>query len=99
MNAPACWVRFGLVEAFNAAGFAKQMFSLTAAETVAGEMLLTRHEREAFVGDEQVQVTTRRADRAIAIEHVWALVGERLEPDRAAMASARAPCRTATRRT
>ena len=67
------------------------MLGFGAAKPVGGEMILATHQRETIMRDEQVEITARRANRAIAIEEVRARVAERLKAHRAAMAAAGDP--------
>ena len=55
MHAPAIRVRFRLVEAFDAADSAKQVFCLAAAEAVRRQHVCATQELEAIMGNEKVQ--------------------------------------------
>ncbi len=68
IHAPAIEVAAWLVERFHAAGRAKKMRRLAAAETVAGEIVFARQQGEIAMGDDQMQIAGCGADRTIAIE-------------------------------
>ena len=91
MHAPTVRMRLWLVETLHPAYAAEHMVRFPAAKSVGGEVILAGQEREALMRDEQVQIAARRADRAIAVEQVWARIAPRLEADRAAMAATRDP--------
>ena len=88
MHAPTAGVRFGLIKALHAARATEQMFRLSAAETIRGQVFITRKQREPVMRNEQVQIAGGRTDRTIAIEHFGLTLAKRLEPHCAAMAAA-----------
>lgn len=80
-------MRTRLIEALDPARLAKEVLCLLASEPVGGEVGLAFEQREPVVRDEQVEKAGGRTDRAIAIEQFGFGIGQRLEPDRAAMAA------------
>ena len=88
IHAPAIEVAAWLVERFHAAGRAKKMRRLAAAETVAGEIVFAREKREIRMRDDQVEIAGGGADGTIAIEQFWCGSAPRPKADCTAMTPA-----------
>src|SRR3569623_1133316 len=88
VHAPSLRMRARLVEALDAAGPAEEMFRGASAEAVAGQRRFSGEQAEVAMGHDQVTESARRADRAIAVEHLDSRRHLGLEPHRPAMAAA-----------
>ena len=87
IHAPAIRVGARLVKAFDAAMPAKQMLRLPAAEPVARQFAIALEQGEIPMRHDEMQKAGPRANRAIAVEHIWRGFDRPLETDRAAMAT------------
>ena len=89
MHAPAIRMGSWLVEALDSTMAAEQMIGLTAAKSIAGEIILAAQQRKIAVRNDQVQIAGSRADRAIAVEQFRRVLDIRLKAHGAAVTAPR----------
>lgn len=85
MDAPAIGVGSGLIEAFDPAMFAEQMFGFSGAETVGDEVILPLQKHEIIMRHDEVQKAGSGTDRAIALHQIHRLRHVAIEPNGPAM--------------